>query len=130
VYASTKDRMLTISRLVNHSARAGQKGGETMLATSDLELVDVANGRLAVGGMRSLVDPKHAMRYASSALYDFFAVVRGVAAACRTRDAMVERTGANSWKLTKAPIPVTTPTCGTDAASMRGGAASCANCSG
>jgi esterase/lipase superfamily enzyme len=116
VYASTADRMLTISRLINHSSRAGQAGGERALATSDLEIVDVANGRRAEGAFRALVDPKHAMRYASSALYDFFAVVRGAAAACRVYDPMIERTGANSWKLTRAPIPVTAPSCAAAAA--------------
>jgi len=111
VYASTKDRMLTISRLVNHSARAGQKIGETILATSDLELVDVADGRLAAGGVRSIIDAKHAMRYASSALYDFFAVVRGLPAECRVAEGIAERTAANSWKLTRAPIPAAGPGC-------------------
>jgi esterase/lipase superfamily enzyme len=120
VYASTADRMLTISRLVNHSARAGQAGGERALAESNVEIVDVANGRRAEGMLRSIVDPKHAMRYASSALYDFFAVVRGVAAVCRTRDPMMERTGANSWKLTRAPIPAVAPSCNTNASPMHG----------
>jgi esterase/lipase superfamily enzyme len=120
VYASTADRMLTISRLVNHSARAGQAGGERVLAESNVEIVDVANGRRAEGLLRSIVDPKHAMRYASSALYDFFAAVRGVTVVCRTRGVMVERTGANSWKLTRAAIPVVAPPCGTDAAPMHG----------
>jgi esterase/lipase superfamily enzyme len=120
VYASTSDRMLTISRLINHSARAGQAGGEKMLASSDIEIVDVAKGRRAEGKLKALVDMKHAMRYAGSALYDFFAVVRGNPPDCRIREGIVEKTGTNSWKLTNAPIPSTLTACGAAPVVQRG----------
>jgi esterase/lipase superfamily enzyme len=111
IYASTQDRMLTISRLVNHSARAGQKGGERLLTGSDIEIVDVTKGRRAEGKLKAIMDMKHAMRYAGAALYDFFGVVRGLAADCRIREGIVERTSVNSWKLTNAPIPAEAATC-------------------
>lgn len=122
VYASTADRMLTISRLVNHSSRAGQAGGEKALAKSDLEIVDVTSGRLAEGRLRSLIDPKHGMRYASSALYDFFAVVRSVPADCRVQERIIVRTSANGWKLTNAPIPADVPACAGKLGFQRGAA--------
>ncbi len=120
LYASTQDRMLTISRLVNHSARAGQKGGERMLTGSDIEIVDVTKGRRAEGGLKALMDMKHAMRYAGSALYDFFGVVRGLPAECRIREGIIERSSANSWKLTNAPIPDAQTVCETPEALQRG----------
>jgi esterase/lipase superfamily enzyme len=105
IYASQADRMLTISRLVNHSSRAGQAGGERMLAASDVEIVDVTHGLRADGALRKLVEPRHAMRYASSALRDFFGVVRGTGGECRASDGLAERTGERSWRLTSAPLP-------------------------
>ena len=122
IYASTQDRMLTISRLVNHSARAGQKGGERLLTGSNVEMVDVTRGRRAEGRLRALLDLKHAMRYAGSALYDFFGVVRGLPAECRTQERIIEQIGVNSWKLTNAPIPSERTTCESPAP-LQGGAA-------
>ena len=105
VYASRADRMLTLSRLVNHSVRAGQAGGERMLAESDLEMVDVSDGRRTSSLARRLFDPRHSMRFASSALYDFNGVVRGIGVECREVEGIAVRATARSWKLTGAPIP-------------------------
>jgi esterase/lipase superfamily enzyme len=112
VYASKSDRLLTVSRLVNHSARVGQAGGERLLAASDVEMVDVTNGRRVASMLHRLIEPHHAMRYASSALRDFFGVVRGTPGACRTADAVAERLGERSWRLTSAPVPVDDLACG------------------
>ena len=111
VYASRADRMLTLSRLVNHSARAGQEGGERMLAESDLEVVDVTDGRRTSSFARRLFDPRHSMRFASSALYDFNGVVRGIGVECRDVEGIALRATARSWKLTSAPIPRQATTC-------------------
>jgi esterase/lipase superfamily enzyme len=111
VYASSKDRMLTLSRLVNHSARVGQRGGERRVAGGDVEVVDVTSGRRSDGIIRKLVDPNHSLRWASSALYDLFAMVRGLPEECRTAGGVAERTGERSWRLTGAPIPAAPPAC-------------------
>jgi esterase/lipase superfamily enzyme len=111
VYASRADRMLTISRLVNHSARAGQAGGERVLAAADIEIVDVTDGRRTTSFARSLFDPKHAMRFASSALFDFFGVVRGLDPECRASEGIAVRAGERNWRLTHARIPPQLATC-------------------
>jgi predicted alpha/beta hydrolase family esterase len=105
VYASGSDRVLGLSRLVNHSSRAGQTGGARLLAAADVEVVDVTDGRRTRSAMRALFDPRHAMRSAESALYDFFGVVRGVSADCRATAGIAVRAGERRWRLTHAPIP-------------------------
>lgn len=104
IYASEADRLLTVSRLINHSPRVGQGRGEKMLTESEVEIVDVTEGRRAAGAIRNLFEPHHAMRYASSALRDFFGVVRGTPSDCRASDGLAERKTDRSWRLTaKAP---------------------------
>ncbi|HVT37464.1 MAG TPA: alpha/beta hydrolase [Gemmatimonadaceae bacterium] len=105
VYASAVDKMLGLSRLVNHSPRAGQASGAQLLTAADVEVVDVTEGRRTRSAMRTLFDPRHAMRYAESALYDFFGVVRGVSADCRAMEGIAVRMGERRWRLTHAPIP-------------------------
>jgi hypothetical protein len=105
VYASASDKVLGLSRLVNHSPRAGQSGGAQLLAAADVEVVDVTEGRRTRSAMRTLFDPRHSMRYAESALYDFFGVVRGVSANCRATEGIAVRAGERRWRLTHAPIP-------------------------
>jgi esterase/lipase superfamily enzyme len=111
VYASQADRMLTISRLVNKSARAGQAGGERVLAGAELELVDVTRGRRASGPIRNMVEPRHAMRYASAALRDFFGVARGVPGVCRAEDGLAELVGPRQWRLRDLAPPAGDVTC-------------------
>jgi esterase/lipase superfamily enzyme len=123
VYASASDKVLGLSRLVNHSARAGQSGGAQLLATADVEVVDVTEGRRTRSAMRRLFDPRHAMRYAESALYDFFGVVRGVSADCRATEGIAVRAGERRWRLTHAPIPVHPLACVAASATATEGAA-------
>lgn len=113
VYTSASDRMLTISRLVNHSYRVGQVNGARELADADIEIVDITRGRRSFGGgLLWMVDPHHAMRHAGAALYDFFyGVVRGLPAGCRDADGITERDGARMWRLTAAPIPASFASC-------------------
>jgi esterase/lipase superfamily enzyme len=115
VYASASDRMLAISRLVNHSYRVGQVNGARELAGADVEIVDITRGRRSFGGgLLRMVDPHHAMRHAGAALYDFFyGVVRGLPAGCRDADGITERDGPNTWRLTAAPIPASFASCPT-----------------
>lgn len=104
IYASEADRLLTVSRLINHSPRLGQGRGEKLLTESEVEVVDVTEGRRAAGAIRNLFEPHHAMRYASTALRDFFGVVHGTSSTCRTADGLAQRMTDRAWRLTaKAP---------------------------
>ena len=105
VYVSSSDRLLAISRFVNHTDRAGQSGGARRLGGSDVEIIDVTHGRRADRNARWLVDWHHSMRAAGSALFDFFGVVRGRPADCRTSDGVAERVGVRSWRLRDVPPP-------------------------
>lgn len=109
MYASAADRLLAISHLVNHGKRAGQVGAGGHPA--DFEYVDVTNGRLSSGGVRGFFDPHHAMRYAGSALYDFFEVLRGLPAGCRVTEGIADRATDGSWRLTRAAIPDSVSKC-------------------
>ena len=109
MYASASDRLLAISHLVNHGKRAGQVGAGGH--PTDFEYVDVTNGRLSSGGVRGFIDPHHAMRYAGSALYDFFGVLRGLPADCRVTEGIADRAIDGSWRLTRAAIPDSTAKC-------------------
>ena len=111
VYVSQSDRMLALSRLVNHSTRAGQAGAETALAAANVEVVDVTNGLRVDNFMLRLVEPHHAMRWASSALYDFIGVVKGAPSHCRATEGIATLAGERAWRLTSAAIPVLRPSC-------------------
>jgi esterase/lipase superfamily enzyme len=119
IYASRADRMLMLSRLFNRNSRAGQVGGQRLLAAADIEFIDVTDGRRADGALRKLVEPRHAMRYASSALRDFFGVVRGATGDCRVSDGLAEQTGPRSWRLTAATVPAHDVACSAAVSSAR-----------
>ena len=111
IYASEADRLLTVSRLINHSPRAGQARGERILAMSDVEIVDVTEGRRSQGVLRNLFEMRHAMRYASTALRDFFGVVHGTPGECRAFDGLAERLTERSWRLTAKAPPASDVAC-------------------
>ena len=117
VYAANNDRMLSISRLVNHGPRVGQANAARVFGAEDIEVVDVTAGIRSDGFWRSLVDPHHGMRFAGSALYDFFGVIRGMPATCRVANGIAAVTGDRVWRLTNAPIPQTLGSCNAASAS-------------
>jgi hypothetical protein len=81
------------------------------LAAEDIEIVDVTAGVRSDGFWRSLVDPHHGMRFAGSALYDFFGVMRGIPASCRVSVGIATMAGERVWRLTKTPIPAALGAC-------------------
>ena len=111
IYAANNDRMLAISHLVNRTPRVGQANAAKGLGAEDIEVVDVTSGVRSDGFWRSFVDPHHGMRFAGSALYDFFGVIRGIPASCRATSGVAVLTGGRVWRLTKAPIPPTLGAC-------------------
>ena len=113
IYASSADRMLAISKAINGFPRAGQAGHALALAGVGIEVVDVTEGKRADGFFRKIFEPRHAMRYASAALDDFFAVVRGDSANRRTANGRAALTAPLAWRLTSAPLQGTPATPGT-----------------
>lgn len=105
VYVSNNDRILAISRMVNHTPRAGQATAARALAVDDLEIVDVTAGLRGDSFWRGLLDPGHGMKFAGSALYDFFGVIRGMPSECRAAAGVATQTGERSWRLARVPIP-------------------------
>jgi hypothetical protein len=113
VYASDEDRLMGLSRLINGDARAGQASAARALIPFGIELVDVTNGRKVNSLVRKFFEPGHGMRFASTALFDFFGVVRGVSAECRAASRLAERDETGAWRLSDGPIPADSPVCTT-----------------
>ncbi len=111
IYAANNDRMLSISHLVNRTPRVGQANAAKELGAEDIEVVDVTSGVRSDGFWRSFVDPHHGMRFAGSALYDFFGVIRGMPASCRVNNGIANLMGERVWRLTRTPIPPTLGAC-------------------
>jgi esterase/lipase superfamily enzyme len=111
VYASDEDRLMGLSRLINGDARAGQASAARALVPLGIELVDVTNGRRVNSFVRKFFEPGHGMRFASTALFDFFGVVRGVSAECRAASGLAERDEAGAWRLSDGPIPAEPASC-------------------
>lgn len=118
IYASGADRLLAVSRMINHSPRAGQARGARILEASDVEIVDVTAGRRTQGALRNLFEPHHAMRFASTALRDFFGVVHGTPGECRAFDGLAVRVTERSWRLTSQAPPATAVSCAPGAAGV------------
>ena len=105
IYAADNDRMLDMSRWINHSSRVGEASAARPMAALGFEVVDVDHGQHVNGALRKIFEPNHAMRFASTALYDFFGVVRGMPAECRATTGIATLAFDGVWELTAAPIP-------------------------
>jgi len=107
VYASGSDRMLGLSRLVNHSPRLGQMSSSRYLTDAGVEVVDVSQAqRASSSGWAIPLDMHHAMRLSGAALFDFFyGVVNGQSPTCRSATGLASRDTAGVWRLRKSPIP-------------------------
>ncbi|MBI3567703.1 MAG: alpha/beta hydrolase [Gemmatimonadetes bacterium] len=107
VYASSADKMLALSRLVNHAPRLGQVGTARFLRDAGVEVVDVSRATRARGSWTTkLIDVHHAMRTSGAALLDLFDdVVRGQPATCRSSTGLADRDAAGVWHLGKTATP-------------------------
>lgn len=106
VYASTDDRMLTISRAVNRSDRAGLIRGRPM-SPRGVEFVDATDGYSAENAVQRVIGSHHTIRRASAALFDLMHVVAGgYSADCRATLGTASLAPEGTWKLTTLSPPL------------------------
>jgi len=99
LYGASNDYLLGAAVLVNRERRAS---GITVrgAALPGIELVDVTRGARAEPALLTLLGPRHAVRWASAALADFFGiVVAGAPSACRVTAATAVAEGEGRWRL-------------------------------
>lgn len=105
LYGAATDYLLGASAMVNRERRASgitRRGA----ALAGIELVDDTRGARAEPMLLTLLGPRHAVRWASAALADFFAiVVSGADASCRVTVGTADAEGEGRWRLRKNAMP-------------------------
>jgi len=105
IYASSDDRMLTLSRAINHSERAGLIRG-TPAGRAGVETVDVTAGISAENRAHRMLGTHHGIRRESAALFDMMQIVAArYTASCRATLGTALLDPAGVWKLTAMPPP-------------------------
>lgn len=108
LYASTDDRMLALSELVNDSERAGRiaDAARGPVIAPGLETVDMTDGAYADSPLMHAFGTRHALRRKRGALFDLVHVVGGGwAPQCRALLGTAEATSVGVWRLTPATPP-------------------------
>jgi esterase/lipase superfamily enzyme len=99
LYSTSNDYLLAAATMVNGERRAGRYAVRGPVLPG-IELVDVTRGARADPLMLRLLGPRHAVRWASAALADFFGiVVAGVPESCRTISGEAVALAAERWQL-------------------------------
>lgn len=115
IYASSDDRLLTLSRAINHSERAGLIRGATP-RFAGVETVDATAGLRAENRTQRVLGTHHTLRRASGALFDLAHIVAGsYSATCRATLGTAVAVAEGFWKLT----PLHPPTLATLASCSR-----------
>lgn len=99
LYGATTDYLLGAAAVVNLERRAA---GITArgAALPGIELVDDTRGARAEPALLTLLGPRHAVRWASAALTDFFGiVVAGAPPDCRVTAGTADAEGEGRWRL-------------------------------
>ena len=105
VYASSVDRLLALSRRVNHSERAGLIRSATQ-SHAGVEIVNVTNGFAAEDRLRRVFGSHHALPRASAALFDLLQIVaRRFPAECRATLGTARREAEGVWRMTAIRPP-------------------------
>lgn len=105
IYASANDKLLALSRAVNGSERAGLIRGQPS-PPRGLELIDVTRGLSAETRLQRAFGSHHALRRATSALFDLFTIVaNGLSATCRETLGTAKVNGRGVWELTAIMPP-------------------------
>lgn len=108
LYASSNDRLLTISRRANNAERAGLIYGAAgrLLSLEGVESVDVTRGVAAENWWQRNLGSHHSLRRSSAALFDIVQVVGGRhPASCREVLGTATPVANGSWKLTSIRTP-------------------------
>lgn len=99
LYGASSDYLLGASTLVNGERRAGRYAVRGPVLPG-IELVDDTRGARADPMMLRMFGPRHAVRWASAALADFFGiVVAGAPSSCRTSSGEAVALGEGRWQL-------------------------------
>jgi esterase/lipase superfamily enzyme len=105
LYGASRDYVLGASAIFNRERRAAgiARRGEPL---PGIELVDDSRGARAEPLLLALAGPAHAVRWASAAVADFFAiVVSGVDPSCRLTVGTAEDGGDGRWRLRRGALP-------------------------
>ncbi len=107
LYASARDRVLSLSRQLHGSERAGLVRG-TPLTRPGLETVETTLGERAIGRARRFVDTHHAISRAAATLFDLAHVVGAQRSpTCRAALGTATATthGGTWWRLASSALP-------------------------
>lgn len=105
LYGASRDYVLGASAIFNRERRAAgiARRGDPL---PGIELVDDSRGARAEPLLLALAGPAHAVRWASAALADFFAiVVSGADPSCRVTVGTADDGGDGRWRLRRGALP-------------------------
>lgn len=108
LYASSDDRMLAMSEVVNDSERAGYIGDSKCgpIVRDVLETVDMTDGAYADSDLIHTFGTRHALRRKSAVLFDLVHVVGDQhLATCRATLGTAAMLPSGAWKLLKGAVP-------------------------
>ncbi|MHB1097134.1 MAG: alpha/beta hydrolase [Gemmatimonadaceae bacterium] len=106
LYGSASDYLLGASALVNRERRASgiTRRGNPLIG---IELVDDTRGARADPALFAFLSARHAVRWASAALADFFdVVVAGAPPSCRVAAGAADSVGVGRWRLRPGAKPI------------------------
>ena len=99
LYSTSSDYLLAAATMVNGERRAGRFALRGPVLPG-IELLDVTRGARADPSILRMLGPRHAVRWASAALADFFGiVVAGAPDSCRTSSGEAVALGEGRWQL-------------------------------
>ncbi|MDQ8155312.1 MAG: alpha/beta hydrolase, partial [Gemmatimonadota bacterium] len=105
LYGASTDYLLGASAMLNRERRAAgitRRGA----ALHGIELVDATRGARAEPALLTWLGPRHAVRWASAALADFFSIVVADAPpACRVTVGTADTEGDGRWRLRRRTMP-------------------------
>jgi hypothetical protein len=105
LYGASRDYLLGASAIFNRERRAAgiARRGDPL---PGIELVDDSRGARAEPLLLALAGPAHAVRWASAAVADFFAVVvSGADPGCRVIVGTADHSGDGRWRLRRGVLP-------------------------
>lgn len=108
LYASSDDRVLYFSSVVNDTERAGRiAGGRPSIPVfTGVESVDMTDGQYANSWLVHAFGTRHALRRKSAALFDLVHIVGAQRPPeCRLQLGTAERMDGGAWRLTPKPVP-------------------------